>query len=90
MIPEYRRQAVVCRCPEILAAIARHTVQGALEGTRQGYRTARTELGEAVPPHAVDGALVAYRTEGRRLASTARAIELLERALHGDSFSRTL
>jgi hypothetical protein len=42
------------RYPVVLAAIARHTVTGAAEGARQGYRTARTELGEAVPPHAVE------------------------------------
>ena len=46
---------------------------GAVEGTRQGYRTARTELGEAVPPHVVDAAPEAYRTEGYRLAETAKA-----------------
>ena len=90
VVPEYRRHPVVCRFPAILAAIARHTVQGALEGTRQGYRVARTEMGEAAPPHAVDGALIAYRTEGRRLAATARAVELVERALHGETFTRTL
>ena len=44
----------ISRHPVVLAAIARHTVTGAAEGARQGYRTARTELGEVVPPHAVD------------------------------------
>jgi hypothetical protein len=52
---------------------------------RHGYRTARTELGEAVLPHAVDAALAAYRDEGRRLAAAARAAELVERALRGDA-----
>jgi hypothetical protein len=73
------------RYPVILAAIARQTVTGAAEGARQGYRTARTELGEAVPPHAIDTVLAAYRDEGRRLVGAARTAELVERALRGDA-----
>ena len=45
-----------------------------LEGARRGYRAARCELGEAVPPHAVDALLGAYRTEGFRLRDAARAV----------------
>jgi hypothetical protein len=70
----------------ILAMIARHTVPGTLEGGRQGYRVARSEFGEAVPPHAVDSALGAYRGpptcrggEGHRGdgAGTARRADLI-------------
>jgi hypothetical protein len=75
----------ISRYPVILAVIARHTSAGAAEGARQGYRTARTELGEAVPPHAVDAALAAYRDEGRRLVAAARAAELVERALRSEA-----
>ena len=82
LVPDLRGHAAR-RYPVVLAAIARHTVTGAAEGARQGYRTARTELGEAVPPHAVDAALAAYRDEGRRLVAAARAAELVERALRG-------
>lgn len=81
----YLRGHAVRRYPVILAAIARHTATGAAEGARQGYRTARTELGEAVPPHAVDAALAAYRDEGRRLVAAAKAAELVERALRGEA-----
>jgi|SRR5579875_785557 hypothetical protein len=75
------RQHTVRRHPVILAAIAGHIATGAVEGARAGYRTARIELGEAVPPHAVDAALTAYRDEGRRLAAAAKAAGLVERAL---------
>jgi hypothetical protein len=59
-------------------------VTGTLEGARQGYRVARSELGQAVPPHAVDSALGAYRDEGRRLAAAVKGIEAVERALRGE------
>jgi hypothetical protein len=64
LVPDLRSHAAVRRHPVILAVIAHHTVTGSLEGARQGYRTPRSELGEAVPPHAVDAALSAYRNEG--------------------------
>jgi hypothetical protein len=34
--------------------------------------------------------LAAYRTEGRRLASTAKAVVLIEEALRGDAFTPQL
>jgi|SRR5690348_784865 hypothetical protein len=40
---------------------------------------------EHVPPHAVDAILRAYRYEGRRLAATERAVDLVELALRGES-----
>src|ERR1700685_2604130 len=73
--PDFRLHGVLRRHPAALAAMARHHTHG---------RT-RTELGEATPPHAVDAVLAAYRTEGRRLAATARAVALVERALHGET-----
>lgn len=86
LVPEYRRYGMVCRHPAILGFIARHLVHGSVEGARDGYRTLRTELAEHAPPHAVDAALEACREEGRRLAATERAVELVERALRGERF----
>jgi hypothetical protein len=85
LVPDLRGHTMARRHPVILAAIARHVVTGAAEGARAGYRTARTELGAVVPPHAVDSALTAYRDEGRRLVAAARGAELIERALRGDA-----
>jgi hypothetical protein len=85
LVPDLRTHTMARRHPVILAAIARHVVTGAAEGARAGYRTARTELGAVVPPHAVDAALTAYRDEGRRLVAAARGAELIERALRGDA-----
>ncbi len=88
--PDYRLHGVLRRHPVALAAMARHHTAACVEGARQGYRSARTELGEALPPHAVDAVLDAYRTEGRRLAAAARAAELIERALRGETFTEKL
>jgi hypothetical protein len=88
--PDYRLHGVLRRHPVALAAMARHHTAACVEGAREGYRSARTELGEALPPHAVDAVLDAYRTEGRRLAAAARAAELIERALRGETFTEKL
>ena len=84
LAPDLRGHTAIRRHPVILATIVRHVLAGSLEGARQGYRVARTELGEAVPPHAVDAALIAYRDEGRRLAAAVKAAELVERALRNE------
>jgi hypothetical protein len=83
LIPEYRQYPALRRYPVVLAYIARHAVNGAIEGARQGYRTIRTDMSELVPPHVIDEALRDCRTEGRRLAATARAVDLVERELRG-------
>jgi hypothetical protein len=88
--PDYRLHGVLRRYPVALAAMARHHTAACVEGARQGYRTARTELGEALPPHAVDAVLAVYRAEGRRLAEAARAAILVERALRGENFTEKL
>ena len=88
--PDYRLHGVLRRHPVALAAMARHHTSACVEGARAGYRTVRTELAEELPPHAVDAVLAAYRTEGRRLAATARAVALVERAMHGEVFTPRL
>ena len=85
--PDYRLHGVLRRYPVALAAMARYHAKACVEGARQGYRTARTELAGALPPHAIDTVLAAYRKEGARLAATARAVDLVERALRGEVFS---
>ena len=72
--PDYRLHGVLRRYPVALAAMARYHSKACVEGARQGYRTARTELAGALPPHAIDTVLAAYRKEGARLAATARAV----------------
>ena len=85
--PDYRLHGVLRRYPVALATMARYHSRACVEGARQGYRTARTELAGALPPHAIDTVLAAYRKEGARLAATARAVGLVERALRGEVFT---
>jgi hypothetical protein len=75
--PDYRLHGVLRR-------------KACVEGARQGYRTARTELAGVLPPHAIDTVLAAYRKEGARLAATAEAVDLVERALRGEVFTPTM
>ena len=85
--PDYRLHGVLRRYPVALAALARYHSKACVEGARQGYRTARTELAGVLPPHAIDTVLAAYRKEGARLAATAEAVDLGERALRGEEFT---
>jgi hypothetical protein len=88
--PNYRRHPVMRRHPAALVSRARYHAFACVERARQGYRTARVELGVSLPPHAVDGVTAAYRVEGFQLAATARAVELVERAIRGEMFTPRL
>src|SRR5215510_10036455 len=84
--PDYRLHGVLRRHPVALATLARRHLTACLEGARQGYRTARTELGGVLPVSGLDAVLAAYRTEGRRLVTAAHAADLVEQALRGKEF----
>jgi hypothetical protein len=88
--PDYRLHGVLRRYPLALAAMAIHHTRACVAGAREGYRTARTELGTALPPHALDAVLAAYRAEGRRLVAAAQAVDLVARALRGEVFTPQL
>jgi len=85
--PDYRLHGVLQRHPIALATLARRHLAACVEGARQGYRTARTELGGVLPVSGVDAVLAAYRSEGQRLVTAARAADLVERALRGQEFT---
>jgi len=85
---DYLLHRVLKRHPVALATLARHHLDACVDGARNGYRTARTELGPHLPPSAIEAVLTAYRNEGRRLAAAAMAADLVERALHGEVFVR--
>ena len=88
--PDYRLHGVLRRHPVALAALARHHLTACVAGAREGYRTARAELGDHLPPGSLEAVLDAYRTEGSRLVETARAADLVGRALRGEVFAPQL
>jgi hypothetical protein len=88
--PEYRRYGVLRRYPAALARMARQHVAATIEAARQGFRTARVELSDTVPPHGVEAVLEVYRREGTRLVAIAESIALVDSALHGASFTPKL
>jgi hypothetical protein len=88
--PDYRLHGVLRRHPVALATLARHHVAACVQGAREGYRTARAELGGQLPPGGMEAVLAAYRAEGLRLVETARAVDLVERALRGEAFAPQL
>jgi hypothetical protein len=88
--PDYRLHGVLRRHPYALAVLARHHVAACVRGARDGYRSARTELGGKLPPGGVESVLEVYRAEGSRLVETARAVDLVGRALRGEVFTPQL
>jgi hypothetical protein len=84
--PDYRLHGVLLRHPVALASLARHHLAACIEGARGGYRGVRAELGRELPPSSISAVLEAYQTEGRRLVATAKAVELVGRALRGEEF----
>ena len=87
---DYRLHGVLRRYPLALAAMAAYHTKACVAGAREGYRNARTEVGGALPPHALEALLAAYRAEGRRLVATAQAVDLVARALRGEVFTPQL
>jgi hypothetical protein len=83
---DYQLHGVLRRHPIALASLARNHLTACVEGARNGYRTARSELGKDLPPGAVEAVLTMYRSEGLRLANAAKGADLIERALHGEVF----
>jgi hypothetical protein len=84
--PDYRLHGVLVRHPVALAALARHHLDACVEGARAGYRCARSELGKDLPPSGLTAVLAAYQAEGQRLVATAKAVDLVGRALRGETF----
>lgn len=85
--PDYRIHGVLRRHPVALAELARHHLAACVQGARDGYRVVRAELGAQLPRHGLEAVLAVYRAEGSRLVSTARAVDLVCRALRGETFT---
>lgn len=87
---DYRLHGVLRRHPVALARLARQYASAALEAAREGYRTARVDLREYLPPHALDQVMNAYLAEGQRMASVLRGIEEVDAALRAAAAERSI
>jgi hypothetical protein len=84
--PDYRQYGVLIQHPVALATLALHYITACVDGARDGYRSARAELGKDLPPASLAAVLTAYQAEGRRLVAAAQAVELVSQALRGETF----
>lgn len=82
---DYRLHGVLRRHPVALSRLARQYVSAALEAAREGYRTARVDLRDQLPPHALDQVMNAYLAEGQRTADVLRAVEAVDGALRASA-----
>ena len=78
---DYRLHGVLRRHPVALSRLARQYVSATLDAAREGYRTARVDLRDQLPPHALDQVMNAYLAEGQRTAGVLRSIEAVDGAL---------
>lgn len=88
--PDYRAHEVLRRYPVVLARFAAVHVESGVQAARLGLSRVREDLAGAVPPEAVEAAVVAWEREGARLAAASRAVALVEAALRGRRFQARL
>ncbi|MFD6949723.1 MULTISPECIES: hypothetical protein [unclassified Nocardiopsis] len=85
---DYRLHGVLRRHPVALSRLARQYVSSALEAAREGYRTARIDLRDHLPTHALDQVMNAYLAEGQRMAGVLRSVEAVDSALRAAAAER--
>ncbi|NYH53228.1 MULTISPECIES: hypothetical protein [Nocardiopsis] len=86
---DYRLHGVLRRHPVALSRLARQYVSSALEAAREGYRTARIDLRDHLPAHALDQVMNAYLAEGQRMAGVLRSVEAVDAALRAAAAERS-
>lgn len=88
--PDYRAYDVLRRYPVVLARFAGDHVRAAIAAAQAGLAGVRADLGQLVPPEALEAAVSAYERELVRLRATGRAVALVEEALRGRRFRAKL
>lgn len=79
--PDGLRTSELRSLPWALARVVDHYVEGALQGMRQAYATARADLGASLEPDELARVLVALEAEGARLLQVQREVRLVARHL---------
>ncbi|MGB9378108.1 MAG: hypothetical protein WCB04_11415 [Mycobacteriales bacterium] len=80
---EYRAYEVLRRYPVLLARLASEQVEASIQAARAGWRTARSDLRDDLPPEAIEAAMLAYEREGRRLTTLGLEVAVVSAALRG-------
>lgn len=83
---EFRTEQLYRRQPVVLAWRVHSLVQTQLEAARVSYARARADLADLVAPEVVGEALAALEREGAHLLALRREVDLLGRALRGETF----
>jgi len=81
--PEYRRHEVLRRHPVVLARFTRWHVAAGIDGHTRALGLVRAELGTAVPPQAVEAAVVVLERERQRLQALLPRVSAVDAALRG-------
>ena len=83
---DFRTEPLYARQPLLLAWRVQALVEAQLESARASYSRARAELRDDVTPEVVAEMLQALEREGAALLARRREVDLVGRALRGESF----
>ncbi len=83
---DFRTEPLYARQPILLAWRVQALVEAQLESARASYSRARAELREDATPEVLAEMLQALEREGAALLARRREVDLVGRALRGESF----
>ena len=83
---DFRTEPLYARQPRLLAWRVQALVEAQLQSARAAYSRARAELREDATPEVVAEMLQALEREGAALLARRREVDLVTRALRGESF----
>lgn len=87
---EFRAEPFYRRQPVVLAWRVGGVIEAQLDAARMAYSQARADLREDVTPEVVSETLQALEREGAGLLARRREVDLLARALRGETFAPRL
>jgi hypothetical protein len=83
---DFRTEPLYARQPVLLAWRVQALVEAQLESARASYSRARAELRDVATPEVLAETLQALEREGAALLARRREVDLVGRALRGESF----
>jgi hypothetical protein len=83
---EYRDYEVLRRHPVTLSRFAVTYLEACLTAARDGFATARRDLGDRLEVDVLEAVLAAYEREGRRLRLLSESARQIDAALRGERY----